>query len=889
AMSLSTASADTSGTGTTTVDYMSGKPGPTLTSPADSRGGETNPMPHVVLTWDAVPGADHYVIQMSPNEDWTNNRVTLPDGGTTVATTYEVTVTLPYASYFWRVEALDAAGHHTEWSADRVFFHEWPTAPVITQYPTATNPQFSWTPVQFASGYVLEVTTSGGYGTGEETHACFTNHTSVTPYKSTGPEEKTMGNCFTMADVDPAGGAVTVDWRVRAVDGTTESAIAADTAARVIETCDSMQRTCGPWTYSGTSFAYTPPAAAGAVTAPTGVVTSCGGPTCNDTPTFSWNPVAGATQYEVVVSLDGLYLNLQRQYFVDGNTLTPRDSFFDNQAGQSYHWSVLAIAGSHDVTVVSIDTTNGKATLSQGGVQATGTVGGTLFGGTVQIVAIDTTSPIPTVTIKVGNAKSSALPIDGVFTVPGTNSAWTAGPNFAKRSAPVALSSPADGAIVNTNEVTFSWNDYLATGGAPTEEAMEYRVQVATDPHFDNVVAFPRPHEGITDHVQFTRPDAFFDDGKYYWRVQAYDQSGHDLTWSATRTFIKDSQPPIAKLREPLELAGYNFIDFSEAVTGVSASSVGLAVASTGAHVAGTVFALDAKHATFIPSVPLTAGDSYIVWVTSGVKDLVGNGGIPDPTIVPAPLVADSGGSNIEEDWATNSNAAATGNAYVVASTAGDQITVPFTGNSFAVYGTRNRDGGYATVTIDGASYGTVSFFATSRQWQRRVFAVSGLGTGFHHASIVVTGKAPATSTGRVVAIDGFRSAAGYFEENAPQVMQWWSKRRATDAYHGDYDMTSFALAGSTGAHPTSVVYVKGASVSVIGCKSPDAGKVNVVLNGSVVATIDMYQSYTSCGKRLFVHGLNGSRQSVKLVATGTHNSRSTGYRVTVDAIKVSQ
>ena len=85
AFSASSALADTA-TGTPpVVDVLSGTPGPTLVAPIDTRGTETNPLQHVVLSWDAVAGTDHYAVQISPNEDWTNNRVTLPQGGLTVA------------------------------------------------------------------------------------------------------------------------------------------------------------------------------------------------------------------------------------------------------------------------------------------------------------------------------------------------------------------------------------------------------------------------------------------------------------------------------------------------------------------------------------------------------------------------------------------------------------------------------------------------------------------------------------------------------------------------------------------------------------------------------------------------------------------------------------
>jgi hypothetical protein len=922
ALSVSTASADT-GTTSTTTAVLDGVAGPALLSPADIRtqagGPEAAPLPYVVLTWTAVAKADHYVVEISPNEDWTNNTVALPGGGSTVATTYEVPMNLPYAAYFWHVRAIAADGSHSAWSADSAFYHLWTDRPTITQAPTDANPTFAWTPTKYASAYVLQIAPDPSFSPDTRKN-CLVNHASYTPYDSVGSEDTTAGSCFTVGDLkgasntscsatytpsgdtgtgfngsvvvkntgtttttswtvtltwpgnqqvtswssaagsqsgttatasdsgngtlapngtttftfaatytgtngaptlactSSAGGASTTTWywRVRALDVTSETTVTADTTPLLTTGCDSLNRNCGPWTY-GSSFSFTDPGTSSLSTtaAPTGLAVNCPVNRCADTPTMTWNPVAGARTYRVQLALDSLGLNTQRAYIVTGNSFTARDSYFDNQAGLSYHWVVAAC----------------------------------------------------------GDIKGAVC---------GSSSAQA---TFTKKSSPVTLLSPADGATLRSTFFTLSWSDFLTSGGAPTQEAKAYKVQISPTAEFDRTSVYT----ATVDHTQFTRADALFPDGRYYWRVQAVDDSNHPLTWSAASTFIKDSQPPVAKLREPLELAGYNYIDFSEGVTGVSSASVGLAVASSGAHVAGTVFVVDAKHAVFVPATPLTAGDSYVAWVTGAVQDIVGNGGIADPTVVPAPLVADSGGADIEENWATGSNAAASGDAYVVSSTSGDEITVPFVGDSFAVYGTRTRDGGYATVKIDGTSYGSVSFFATTRQWQRRVFAVSGLGTGFHHATVTVSGKAPASSAGKVVAIDGFRSAAGFIQENAAQVMQWWSKRRATDAYHGDYDMTSFALAGSTGAHPTGVAYVKGSSVSIIGCKGPDAGKLNVVLNGSLVGTIDLYQSYTSCGKRLYVHSLSGSRQSVKLVATGTHNSRSTGYRVSVDAIKVSQ
>ena len=77
------------------ADVLASPGAPVLVSPADSRGTDAPAIKDLVLTWTKVTGAIGYQVQMSPNENWTNNRVFLPNEGKTVATTYEVPATLP--------------------------------------------------------------------------------------------------------------------------------------------------------------------------------------------------------------------------------------------------------------------------------------------------------------------------------------------------------------------------------------------------------------------------------------------------------------------------------------------------------------------------------------------------------------------------------------------------------------------------------------------------------------------------------------------------------------------------------------------------------------------------------------------------------------------------
>jgi hypothetical protein len=894
--------------------------GPTLTAPADIRalagGPESSPLPYVVLQWTAIPNADHYVVQMSPNEDWTNNSVDLPGSGTSMGTTYEVPMTLPYAAYFWRVRGVAADGSQTDWSADSAFFHSWPDTVAITHAPTDADPTFAWTPVKFASAYVLQIAPNTSFNP-DERKDCLVNHPSYTPYDSVGGEDPTAGGCFSLASLKgtsnagtctatyspsadtgttfngtvtvkntdtlaTSGWQVTLTWPGNQQTGTFTNATGSQTGAVTTASSSGGNGALAPGASTPFSFnaTYT-----GTNSVPTLACTST--PAAGSSTTWYWKvraldvtsetPINADTAPRLTTGCDALNRNCGPW------TLGGSFTFTDPGPGGSAPGSVSGLA------------TNCSSTCNDSPTLTWTPVGGARAY-RVRLALDSLWLNAQREYLVVGNSftprdsyldNQAGLSYHWVVSACADLLGKACGPaspasTFVKRSNPVTLTSPAAGATVNTPVFTLRWSDYFLSGGAPRAEAKAYHLQISADPTFQTGV-----FQTKVDHTQFTRPDATFADGRLYWRVQAIDGSDHPLTWSATQTFIKDSQPPIAKLRLPLELAGYNFIDFSEAVTGVDSSTVGIMVAG-GGRVSGSVFVTDPKTAVFVPTTPLTAGEKYVAWVTSGVKDIVGNGGVADPTVVDAPLVVDSGGGDIQENWDSDINAAASGNHYIQSSMSGAQLDVPFTGSSVALYGSRAKDGGYATLKIDGTTYATVSFFATTRQWQRQLFATSGLSSGFHHLTLVVSGRAPGGSLGANVYVDGFRTNAGHFEENSSRVMQWWSKRRATDAVGSNYDTTTYAAAGDTGSRPSSVASVKGSSVALVGCKSPDSGKVAVVLDGSTVATVDLYQSYTSCGVRLYSHYLTGGAHTVRLVSTAARNTRSTGNRVSIDVIKVS-
>lgn len=121
---------------------------------------------------------------------------------------------------------------------------------------------------------------------------------------------------------------------------------------------------------------------------------------------------------------------------------------------------------------------------------------------------------------------------------------------FDKQSPAVSLVSPADGATEETGEITFTWEDYLATNEtktfpvtqeSSTQSAKQYRLQVSTSPTFATLV---ESRNVDVDQTTYTPYSATYPEGNLYWRVQAVDAQGNGLTWSKPRTFVKTSPTP---------------------------------------------------------------------------------------------------------------------------------------------------------------------------------------------------------------------------------------------------------------------------------------------------------------------------------------------------------
>jgi hypothetical protein len=125
---------------------------------------------------------------------------------------------------------------------------------------------------------------------------------------------------------------------------------------------------------------------------------------------------------------------------------------------------------------------------------------------------------------------------------------------FNKASNEVVLTSPvttdSQHPATVSNDVTFQWQDLLATEGAADTsdtaltspartEALQYRIQVSQTPDFTQVI-----DEAVVDQTTYTAYATTYPEGTLYWRVRAIDSSGNNLNWSDPASFQKSSPAP---------------------------------------------------------------------------------------------------------------------------------------------------------------------------------------------------------------------------------------------------------------------------------------------------------------------------------------------------------
>jgi hypothetical protein len=183
---------------------------PTLTSP-DEDAVIAFPDEPLVLRWDPVPGAAKYSVEIA-NDFGLSSLVT--SGGNPVviqATNLAPAQLLPSNMYFWAVTPLDAKGNPGPRSEIRSFTWDWPstTTPQVTDLAAETelyDPEFTWDPVSGAARYEVEVNSSSDFASGSK--VCCTDKPIATRLS---PREVFVNNRYY--------------WRVRAINARNDAGV----------------------------------------------------------------------------------------------------------------------------------------------------------------------------------------------------------------------------------------------------------------------------------------------------------------------------------------------------------------------------------------------------------------------------------------------------------------------------------------------------------------------------------------------------------------------------------------------------------------------------------------------------------------------------------------
>ncbi|RJK96766.1 hypothetical protein D5H78_05700 [Vallicoccus soli] len=148
-------------------------------------------------------------------------------------------------------------------------------------------------------------------------------------------------------------------------------------------------------------------------------------------------------------------------------------------------------------------------------------------------------------------------------------------------------------------------------------------------------------------------------------------------------------------------------------------------------------------------------------------------------------------------------------------------------------------------------------------------------------AVVDLAGKRASAAAGTVTAGLQVDSASGALQLGSAGGA--WTTVPASDAVGKSFLRTSAKAPLGTPSYAQA--RFRGTGVDVLACRGPRAGVLRVLLDGRTAATVDLYQSYSSCGRVWRSPAMTDGPHAVRLQPTGTRNARSTGRLLDVDAV----
>jgi hypothetical protein len=535
---------------------------PTLVSPAD----DTNvayPETPLVLRWDPVPHAVKYVVTLAADPGLASPVIGTPSRPIeTSGTAFAPNGTLEPGQYWWAVTPENAVGHRGARSAIGSFTWSWPSATSVSVTDLNSDarvydPQFSWDRVPGAARYEVEVNPSQDFAVGSRVCCA----------------DKTIGTSLSPVKLFPNN---TYYWRVRAFD--------ADGRSGVWNVGTPFQKTFDPVEPFVPGLALRSnvgPLSAGAST---------------DSPILTWDPVPGASSYEVQVvpyELGGCNWSSGAGWGVptpvatattawtalasggatpapphsaatepdnlqDGDTFCARvrartGTATDNSRVVS-EWTYLPSSSSPAFTYTAHPgpVSNTKVTAGAGDyvLPASGAHRGAtplftwqhIAGACGYFVVVAKDAEFTTI-VDVARTKIPAYaPRPDTYSDETTSYYWVVipvvNPGCGGVFSIIGENNPQSFLKESTPPPPLGPPDNADVTNQPTfrwgaaEGAREYRLQVAHDPSFASLI-----DDVLTASTAYTSSSTYPADALLYWRVRANDENAVGLTWSPTQTF----------------------------------------------------------------------------------------------------------------------------------------------------------------------------------------------------------------------------------------------------------------------------------------------------------------------------------------------------------------
>jgi hypothetical protein len=554
------------------------------------------PATPLVLRWSSVPYATKYIVSVATDPAMSNIVIgTATKPQETQGTSFALSVSLAPGTYYWAITPVDAEGRRGTRSRVAGFNWSWPTTTgtsVTDLYPEAglfDDPIFSWEPVLGAARYEVEINAAEGFPAGSKW--CCAGTTTGT---SLAPLQALANNRYY--------------WRVRAFDARGDA---------------------GVWNY-GQSFEKafdpaTPTIPSLTVRNEEGAAVS--GAPATSTPLVTWDPVPGASRYEVQLGFynqSGHYCDWTPAgspgYHADTATLawTPL-----GQWGGHRPYSEAWPAPQHDIGIptgpnasycVRVDA-HSDDDAQHGEVTSQWTY---LNG--YNNPAFTFTSPPTGSACATTPASSYLLPSNGTLTSRTPYFTWKpvagAGSYYVVIARDAGFTQVIDIGFTDVN----AYAPRLATATPLSDETTAYYWAVmpaetaggggvCSDPLHDNPQSFnksslaPQPlapangasistqptfrwtpaenarnyrlqvsqdptfgnpiDDVTTDATAFTSSSTYPADTALYWRVRANDWIGQGLNWSPTQTFVRHLPSPTPGLSAPTTVFGPEPISWS--------------------------------------------------------------------------------------------------------------------------------------------------------------------------------------------------------------------------------------------------------------------------------------------------------------------------------------